>query len=183
MLYSFDVILKYDDYYEFNKFHMFNTAKGKKSLLFLRFYIPAILFIFLLFRTVSNFTFEIFLVDLSVNLIISVAWILVVKPLGIMILKLHLSAAKKKGTMIYDELSMVEFYDDYIRETTADRTTELKYSSIKEVYENEGKAVYIYQNAIMAYIIPVALFSSAEEKKEFIDFIIKKIQSNKENNQ
>ena len=69
---------------------------------------------------------------------------------------------------------------DIIKSLTADQIrTDLPELCIGDTVKvhvkvNEGKAVYIYQNSVQAFIVPFSAFKSDEERKEFIAFISEK---------
>jgi len=82
---------------------------------------------------------------------------------------------KKHGKLPYSNASTIEFYDDYFIELTENTKTEVKYDAVLKIRVNNPKGIYIYQNAIMAYIIPFKAFNSNDEKSEFLNFINQKI--------
>lgn len=82
---------------------------------------------------------------------------------------------KKNGKAPYSEHSLLEFYDDYFIEKTENTKAEIKYDAVFKIRVNELKAIYIYQNVLVAYIIPFSAFSCEDERKEFLNFIQKKI--------
>ena len=82
---------------------------------------------------------------------------------------------KKNGKLPYSNFATLEFYDDYFVEITENTKTEIKYDAIFKVRVNEQKAIYIYQNAVLAYIIPFDVFDSSVARDEFLDFIHQKM--------
>ena len=81
---------------------------------------------------------------------------------------------KKNGKLPYSNFAILEFYNDYFVETTENTKTEIKYDAVFKVRVNEQKAIYIYQNAVLAYIIPFDVFDSSVARDEFLDFIHQK---------
>ena len=87
---------------------------------------------------------------------------------------------KKNGKLPYSNYATLEFYDDYFVEVTENTKTEVKYDAVFKVRVNEPKAIYIYQNAVLAYIIPFDVFCSDDERIKFVDFINKASKSFKQ---
>ena len=76
--------------------------------------------------------------------------------------------------MPYSNYSVLEFYDDYFVEQTENTKTEVQYDAVFKIRINNSKAIYIYQNAVLAYIIPLDVFESNTDREKFIDFISQK---------
>ena len=81
---------------------------------------------------------------------------------------------KKNGKLPYSDYATLEFFDDYFLETTENTKTEVKYDAVFKVRVNKPKAIYIYQNTVLAYIIPFDAFASDTEREKFIEFIYQK---------
>ena len=86
-------------------------------------------------------------------------------------LKASIKSLRKKGKMGYSPTSVVEFLNETFIETTPENKTEQKYSSIERISLVDNKMIYIHVNNVMAYIIPVSCFESAEQYQSFLDFI------------
>lgn len=174
MLYRFETKINDKDYYEFNKYHSVDSPDVKKSGLIGKLYVPAIfllVFVYFIIRGDDWYSLSFALIIFS---IISLIWFFSLKPLSLLFLKMHIKFMKKSGKLPYSNYATLEFYDDCFVEITENTKTEVKYYAVFKVRVNEPKAIYIYQNAVLAYIIPFAIFSSDDEIRKFIDFIKEK---------
>ncbi|MBR3994316.1 MAG: YcxB family protein [Clostridia bacterium] len=180
MRYSFDVEISEKDYYEFNFYHLFNSERGKKSILRSRLLVPAIFLIYLLYYTARGEDFSALLFSSVIYLILSLIWFFTVKPLEKLILKLRITSLLKKEKRPYASRCTMEFYDEHFVEVTEDSKSESKYDALYKVAINEGKAIYLYRNSIVANLIPFGVFKTEAERSEFLDFINKKTNKEKE---
>lgn len=177
MLYRFDVNLTEQDYYEFNRFHIFTSHYGKKQFEKSRILISVIPLILLILRfgsyVLSSFAVE-NLVVCIVYILLSVFIFFISKPLVWFVSKLQIKQMKKQGKLPFSPASTLEFYDDCFMEITPDNKTESKYSLVDSIYIVNGKMIYIFTNSVLAYILPIAAFASSEQYNSFMDFITKK---------
>lgn len=178
MLYQLECILNDKDYYEFNKYHMKNAADTTKSILFGKLLISIISLFILIYYIISGYDLSYILFEAIFFSIISIIWFFITEPLMLLFLKLHIKLMKKYSKIPYSNIATMQFYNDYFIETTKSTKTEIKYDAIHKVYINDKKAIYIYQNAAMAYIIPFSAFESNEKSEEFVTFIKEKTSSN-----
>ena len=84
---------------------------------------------------------------------------------------------KKNGTMLYSPHTTLEFYDDFLVETTPDSRSEQKYASIKSVSIVAGKAIYFHINYAMAVILPMSCFGPNAQYGDFVEFVQKKFNN------
>ena len=82
-----------------------------------------------------------------------------------------LETMKKKGKLPYTPESVLEFYDDHFVEITPEARNEMNYSIVERVDVVSDKAIYIYVNSIMAYIVPRSCFYRDEEVASFIEYL------------
>ena len=174
MIYEFKTKTTDKDYYEFNKYHLTDSPDVKKSWLIGKLYLPTIFLIMLIFYVVRGDDWYSLSFTLIIFSIVSLIWIFSLKPLLLLFLKIHIRFMKKNDKLPYSNYATIEFYDDYFVEITENTKTEVKYDALFKVRVNEPKAIYLYQNAVLAYIIPFAVFDSDDERSEFIDFIKRK---------
>ena len=175
MLYRFETKTTDKDYYEFNKYHTTDSPDVKKSGLIGKLYLPIIFLIMFIYYIIRGDDWYSLSFSLIIFSIISVVWFFSLKPLSLLFLKLHIKFMKKNGKLPYSNFAILEFYDDYFVEITENTKTEIKYDAIFKVRVNEQKAIYIYQNAVLAYIIPFDVFYSSVARDEFLDFIHQKM--------
>lgn len=176
MLYNLECKLSEKDYFEFNKYHMSDSDDMKKLNLIVKLCLPAVFLIELIYFIIRGDDIYSLVIALISYVVAFVAFIAILKPVSLWLTKLHIRFMKKNGKLPYSDLSIMEFYDDYFVEKTANTKTELQYDAIYKVRVNEPKAVYIYQNAVLGYVIPFEAFASDDERNKFIDFICEKIK-------
>lgn len=174
MLYKFECKITDKDYYEFNKYHMTDSPDVKKSGLIGKLYVPVLFLLIFVFHIIRGDDLCSLAIALIVFSIMSVIWIFSLRPLSLFFLKLHIRFMKRNGKLPYSDFATLEFYDDYFTERTENTKTEVQYGAVFKVRINERKAIYIYQNAVLAYIIPFDVFASDDERKKFVDFISEK---------
>ena len=177
MLYKFECRTTDKDYYEFNKYHTTDSPDVKKSGLIGKLYVPVIFFIMFIYYIIRGDDWYTLSFALILFTIISIIWIFSLKPLSLFFLKLHIKFMKKNGKLPYSEQATLEFFDDCFIETTENTKTEVKYDAVFKIRINESKAIYIYQNAVLAYIIPFDVFDTIAERYNFIEFI--RLKTNK----
>lgn len=174
MLYRFQTKINDKDYYEFNKYHSVDSPDVKKIGLIGKLYVPAIFLLMFIYYIIRGDGWYSLSFALSIFGIISVIWFFLLKPLSLLFIKIHIKFMKKNGKLPYSNYATLEFYDDYFVEITENTKTEVKYDAVFKVRINESKAIYIYQNAVLAYIIPFDVFDSDEDRNGFVSFICQK---------
>ena len=174
MLYKFECKTTDKDYYEFNKYHSTDSPDVRKTWLRYRLFLPVLFLITFIYHMISGDDWYSLSFGLILYSIVSVLWFFSLKPVSLFFLKFHIKDMKKNGKLPYSDYATLEFYDDYFVEQTKNTKTEIQYDSVFKIRINEPKAIYIYQNAVLAYIIPFDVFSSDTEKDNFINFINQK---------
>lgn len=171
MRFQFHIGISDQDYLEFNKFVMHKTPYGKKQFRSLRI-ISAVIVLAAMLCTVWDLSGWLSYVIAGVfEVLVLIVVQLGLKPVYNLILSGHIKQMKKSGKMPYSPNSTMTFWDEYFEEATQDNKTEQKYSAVERVSIQEGKMVYLHINNLMAYIIPISAFVSAEQYGEFVDFI------------
>ena len=166
MKFQFDVWLREADFLDFNVFAATESPTGKAQMTRLR--ILAVIFslvaagVFLLAEKTHGAIFMV---------VFAVAMVFLVKPIVISSVKSTLKTMKKKGKLPYTPESVLEFYDDHFVEITPEARNEMNYSIVERVDVLSDKAIYIYVNSIMAYIVPRSCFYRDEEVASFIEYL------------
>ena len=174
MNYILKIKLNDKDYLDFNSFHLFKSAYGRKIYNRLRIFTLVIPFICWLL----GFTLHSFSEDYFTMLIVLIPLVLIlfftIKPILNFITKMQFRTMIKNGKKPYSAEATMEFSDEKIIETTEDNRTELKYSAVDSVYVVKGEMIYIYVNVNQAYLIPYASFENKNQFIGFIEFISEK---------
>ena len=172
-MYKFNYTLTEKDYFAFVKFHNKNALSAKRVALLLRvaaiIILAATVFSIVMEGQFGGF-FHIFGVTYSV--IILFGWV----PLRNIGIKAQLKAMKKDGKAPFGEDAQVYFGDDDVHSISESSETRAKYIGLEKVCE-DGGAVYIYMNAIQAFVLPHRAFESDAQRVEFLTFIHGKVSS------
>lgn len=177
MKYTFNVTLTDKDYLDFNIFWMIKSPYGKKNILKLRlgfvvlFGLGILAVLLLGEKTTQTYLSAGYLVVLFAIFQIFMSRFFVWS------LKGQLKSMKKSGKMAFSPESVMEFCDDYFIEATDENKTQQKYSAIERVSIISGKIIYIHTNNVTAYLLPISCLGSAEECKNFIEFIKTKVST------
>ena len=83
---------------------------------------------------------------------------------------------KKDGKLPYGQIGRIEFEQDYIHDITDENETKIKYTNVEKIAINNNY-IYIYFNAIQAFLIPFHVFENNEQKEMFFSFINNKIET------
>ncbi|MCB2353945.1 YcxB family protein [Clostridium estertheticum] len=160
------------DYIDFNIYHMTHSVTMKRSLFIQRFIFPII------FLISPIFLIKITDIPLwywfSVCIISSVLWIVFYPKFLKRSVEKRISKLLEEGktTGILGEHNF-----SFTEEGVVDKTefSETKYNLIEKVVESEAH-IFIYVSAVMAYIIPIRIFGSVDEKSEFLNILNKTLK-------
>jgi len=177
-MFTFEVKLDDNDYFEFSKSLNLNSAVGKKALLTYRLIVPIISVLTIFVFWIAGAKTGLLISEVIGLAILSVVFIILAKPFYIKSLRKQLDILKKNGKLPYNKEATLLFSDDYCTEITLERETKIKYSVVERVVETE-KAIYVYMSAVSAAIIPLKCFSDDAQKQQFICFIQSKINANR----
>ena len=169
--FKLDVTMTAADYTEYNLFHQLRSPYGVKRMIAFRITMAVV---FLLSATLTliynNFKTDslLFTIPLILGLIVVE---LLIKPFFAIVLKRQIKRLERKGKMAYAPSSQIEFFDDYIVESTPDARAEFKYTALERVSVIGTETIYLHINNIAAIVLPRSAFSSGEERVEFLRFI------------
>jgi len=164
------------DFFEFQKYHLFNSNANKNAIIFQQLRFPFIYLIFIVFILMINNKLN-DLVLLSASFIIlfifSVIWVLSVKRMLVRALKVKIKRMRTDGKLPYCRDITITLEDEYIKKVTEWGESRYKYASVEKMAVS-GDFAYIYINAVQALIIPLRVFENEERKKEFLNLIHEK---------
>lgn len=169
-MFEFKVNLVDDDFILFNQYHLLNSPNGKKSLLYFKYIIPFICFIFVLIFFIAGADTQLVLIQAIVMTIFSIFWIGFSKKMILKSMKKNLIKMKKDGRLPYSNEATIKFDEASIYEITPNTENRTNYSLIEKIAVTE-QAIYFYFSSVQAYIIPMTVFSGEIEKQKFLEFI------------
>lgn len=169
-MYAFHYQLTEDDYFEYSLCHQYSIPKYRKKLMTQKFLYPALYaaIAIILGSRLENplFTYVAFG-------IVAVGWIVFYKSLIERNIHKSIKIMKESGKMPYADFFNAVFEDEKMITSTNDTEVTTNYSGIEKIMIGEN-ALYLYKNAISAFILPYRIFASEEEKDTFIQFIKQK---------
>ena len=86
---------------------------------------------------------------------------------------MNLKSVQKLGKLPYESDISIQFFESHLAMQTQSGTETLNYTAIEKVLAN-ADALYLYKNAMAAYIVPGKVFINIEEKDAFLQWIIAK---------
>lgn len=157
-----------EDFIQFNMYHYKNSKVMKKSLIFMRYFLP----IFFIVAAIVTFVLRQEIAISSIIFVIVGCLWFVLFP-GIMNKSIY-----KKVDQFFSEgknLSLLGKHSIVINEESIiekSETSEVKHSwaTVEKVAESETHII-IYVSAVSAYMIPIKAFNNDEEKSKFIDLV------------
>ena len=172
-MFQFCYKLSEHDYFEFNKYHAFNSPASKKNMLIYRFVVP-IIFVScgLIAGTLVDEPVVTYYFYIAFGFA-AILWLICFKWLMAKQIKKTIGIIKKSGKLPYQSDVTISFEDDFFVETTENGEARVKYSAIERVIKAE-KAIYIYTNAVQALLLPFTVFSDEQKCDDFIVFIEEK---------
>ncbi|MCL2633916.1 MAG: YcxB family protein [Oscillospiraceae bacterium] len=172
-MYQFKFSLNEKDYLEFNKHYLSNDLANRVFSIVFRLVIAIG---FLVLVILKSFTDEGFILYYFISYgILGVSLIVFYKPIEMLTVRIIIKITKKRGKLPMGSEVTIIFEEDYIYEITEITETKIKYETIIKLFE--GKAIYIYFSSMQAFIIPLSVFESEIQYKEFKDYIHHKINS------
>lgn len=169
-MYQFQYMVSEHDYFEFNKYHAFNTPISKRRL-----------------RT-QHLIIPVFFVGIGVGMglivdepfltyyfyivfgLIAILWLIFYKRYITWRIKKNIENIRKSGKLPFQSEATISFEDDLLFQSTKEGELKLKYSAVERVVTTE-EAVYIYTNALQAVILPMSVFSDSKNRDDFLRYI------------
>ena len=181
MRYRFKYQASEEDYLEFNKFHAANSAVYKgKFLHAYRWVLGIINFLLSLLYFWGFYDSGYFrnLIAAFVLLVISVLCLRWKWTINRFYLPSAIKKMKKDGKLPYGKENELLFGEDFCVEIADDIETKVKYRAIEKVASGDH-AVYVFISAMQAFIIPLSVFETGEQRTEFVAFVNRKIEESR----
>lgn len=177
MSYQLNITLNEDDYLDFNKFHSFESAPGKKSTRKTRiFFALTMVIMAVLYMLVVGLT-AFSVIYAALLLLFTLLYMVFFKKLLIRNIKTQIKRLKKIGKLPFDPVSTLEFYEDKMVEVTALQRTEQSYSIFERIYIVKDRFILLYKNSVSAYILPMAQVKMQLNHEELVNFLSNKCKN------
>ena len=143
MLFQLHITLSEDDYLDFNNFHSFESAHGKKLIRKTRiFFILAMVFLAALVVLILGWT-TFSVVYAALLLLLTLLYMLFFKKVLTRNIKTQINRLKKMGKLPFDPVSTLEFYEDKMVEITALQRTEQSYSIFERICVVKDRYIFL----------------------------------------
>jgi len=172
-MYEYKINLEEKDYVTFNEYHMQNSPSGKKTILTFRLMMPIISIIIIFIFWIVGVDPFLLLIESIVLALVSVFFVFYSKRLLMKSIVKTIAKLKKEGKLPYNQESVMTFDDEGIHEKTDKSESKNRYTMVEKI-GNTDHAIYIYFSAMQAYIIPISVFESDTDKKQFLEFLYSK---------
>ena len=171
-MYTFNYTLDEKDYLQFANYHYKTAPSQKRTALIVRLLAVLLLLSGVVLALLSGgFHSAVHVLAMIFAGITLLGWGLIMR----IAIKIQIKAMKRDGKAPYGEASQVHFGEDDVHSVSESTETRAKYASLGRICE-DGNAVYIYMNAIQAFVIPRRVFESEAQKAEFLAFISGKVR-------
>ncbi len=171
MAFQFNVNVTEQDYIDYNMFVLTRTPSGKKQIMKIKITATAIYAVgvlaALLIIGLSKISLVIAICALAGCIVYHISFNKSMKNSFIR----QMETMKKNGNLPYSPCSVLQFYDKSFIEITQMHKNETAYAAIERIDIVDNKIIYIFINSTLAYLLPLAAFSSAEQYNAFSDFI------------
>jgi len=166
-MFDFTYTLNDEDYFEFNKYHTYNSKMNRKRTMRTRFLIPAI-YIVCALALGSMISYPI--VSYIIFGTISLYYLVFFNQIIDRRIKRGMKRIKKAGKLPIQNNIRIIFDENGITEKTEIHESKCVYSCIESI-DIGKKAMYLYTGAVQAFVIPNSVFKDASEKESFKQFI------------
>ena len=174
MLFQLNINLSEDDYLDFNNFHSFESAHGKKLIRKTRiFFILAMVFLAALVVLILGCT-TFSVIYAALLLLFTLLYMVFFKNVLTRNIKGQIKRLKKIGKLPFDPVSTLEFHEDKMVESTALQRTEQSYSIIERICVVKDQYIFLYKSSVSAYILPVLQIKEQVSQEDFIAFLSRK---------
>lgn len=172
-MFEFHYNITEDDYVKFNLNHSLHTKIGKRTVLTMQLCVPCIFAVLILLSLIKDISFSFLMTQIIIYGIGSIFWIIFYRKSILRNIKKSVRTMKKSGRLPYTENGTLIFDENYICEHTALQETKTAYSLIEAIYTT-NEALYIYNSAISAIMLPYRFIESQEVFNSLMDFLQEK---------
>lgn len=170
-IYVFNYRLTEEEYFDFNLYHTFSIPEIRKRNAMLKYLNSAIFFIFGVLGAflIKDWIFTVVYASLAIAVVASYRYSIV------RAIRRSISRMKTTGKPPYETDTLMQFYENELVDKSAESTTIFKYSGIERVIVGKN-AMYLYKNALSAYILPNRVFEDVKPEV-FLQWILSKTKA------
>lgn len=174
MDYRFDITLTEADYLDFNRFHVLESAAGKKVNRKGKLTILAVFLGLILLELVGTGWNADFFFYLAIMVPLGILSICFFNKLELFMVKLSIRQLKKRGKLPFDEQTTYEFYEDKFVQTVPDSRMEQSYSGLERICVVPDRMLLLYRNSSQAFVLPISQLRQQADLDGFIRFLSQK---------
>ena len=172
-MYKFEFDLTRNQYIEYNTYHQNHSPFFKQKNMLSRIGLPIVFLAIFIFAVAIGLDFSKAVIMAVVFIIISLIYNLFFDQFNTMTLKRKIKEMEQEGHAPYQKHSELIFNDDSFTEIIPDDENVVPYGKIERIVELKN-LLLIYVSALTACIIPISVFTSQDQKEEFISFLEEK---------
>ena len=169
-MFQFHYTLTEDDYIKFNMNHALNTKAGKKTGLILKSLVPCIFVAMIVLSLSNGISHSSLITEIVIFTIVSILWVILYKKIILRNIKKSMRMMKKSGRLPYNINGTMTFDENLICDTAPTQETKTSYNLIEAIYTTND-AIYIYNSAVTAFILPYRFIENQATFNSFVDFL------------
>lgn len=169
-MYTLQYELTDEDYLKFNITHRFSTPALRQRTQIYRFGFAAmyaalaVIWLFFFPSRTLNVIFGIAFAGIACFYLFGMTWRIKRS------MRRSMDRLKSMGKLPYDTTITITFDEDGIHSVSENKEETTKYSAIERILLGED-AMYIYDSAATANLVPYRAFQTEQERQEFLDFL------------
>ena len=171
MRFCFNVKLTDEDYYLFNEFTAKHSPATKKTALMSKIIVAVIFLYGALNIFITQGVNAVSVTAAAFFVVLFIILALAFDKINSRVVKFQVKALLKKEKKPYSADSVLEFYDDYLKEIAPDNKSEVRYTAIDKITVIKNCYVYVYLDGIRGFVIPVSCFENEAEQNAFVSFL------------
>ena len=172
-MFQFQIDLTDKDYLCFNRHHLYHSKPGRSFRTKMKVIVPVIFALFLLLFWILELPASFIWTEAVLLAILTVLWFCFFRKFMQMLLKKQVKNMKKAGRLPYQRQTTLVFDEEEIVETSDQSEFRNQYDAIEKVC-NGSCGLYLYLNAVQAFLIPDRAFAGPEEKQALLEFLRRK---------
>lgn len=174
MQFQLNITLTEADYLAFNNFHALESTPGKKQIRKTRIFFITFIAILMAFVVLVLGLTAFSAVYVVILGLFTVLYMLLFKNILKQNIKAQIKRLKKTGKLPFDSVSKLEFYDNMLVESTANKRIEQSYDVLERICVVGDQFIYLYNSSVNAYILPIAQLRAQLNQEDFLNYLSQK---------
>lgn len=171
---KYRITLNEEDYVRFRIFHLYHSTLGKRQIENARTIMIKLTAIFTAMSLILHTPLDLVVTYVIISAIASAFYYFYAPKRMEKNIRRQVSMTKEDGKLPYNADVEIEFLESMIVQRSERGEFHVNYSDIERIYIEE-EYLYIYDNAVQAFVIPYRCLG--EDKKQVIDYVMKNMNS------